>query len=273
LTLPPVFTISEKNQKATKMLIIRHGQMDNLRKEMMRTFVEEMVLHLHQFAPRHCQVIGDEMVRKTIQVGLENADAYGFNDRGPLRYYLEMMFMFGSAFDTDPQMPWAAESLKGEPHMDQFDRSMRLYENTTAYLERVAGPENIYTVRALRRLADLAGQELPPRATDFQEVMLSHLEAAYPEKCAYVGEDALMTLIDEGVEGAKEMSFSSVRGMALFVVLMFALGHGFADDPLFPWISKSLTDPRITDPGERAMRLEAKALTYLSHVLKYLEAM
>ena len=51
------------------------------------------------------------------------------------------------------------------------------------------------------------------------------------------------------------------------VALMFAFGHGCANDPLYPWIANTLRDERIADSAARADRLERKALTWLNHVL------
>ena len=51
------------------------------------------------------------------------------------------------------------------------------------------------------------------------------------------------------------------------VALMIAFGHGCTEDPLYPWIARTLKDERITDATERAERLERKAVTWLKHVL------
>ena len=58
-----------------------------------------------------------------------------------------------------------------------------------------------------------------------------------------------------------------MRGEALVVVLMFAFGHGCTDDPLYPWISRTLKDERIVGPAARVERLEKKSITWLEHVL------
>ena len=72
--------------------------------------------------------------------------------------------------------------------------------------------------------------------------------------------------IDEAAQLAKRYSFP-VRGAVLLCSLMFAFGHGCTRDPLYPWISQTMEDDRITDPASRAERLEKKAITWLDHVL------
>jgi len=47
---------------------------------------------------------------------------------------------------------------------------------------------------------------------------------------------------------------------------MFSFGHGCTDDPLYPWISRTLHDERIVNSEARAARLEKKAVTWLEHV-------
>jgi hypothetical protein len=90
---------------------------------------------------------------------------------------------------------------------------------------------------------------------------------AFPQKAAYIGEEALTTLIQDGRAEARKFGFTTLRAEALVVVLMFAFGHGCTDDPLYPWISRTLTDERIVSTEARAMRLEKKALKWLDHVL------
>jgi len=99
--------------------------------------------------------------------------------------------------------------------------------------------------------------------------ILDQMNQIYPQKYSYLGDGALRMLIQEATDGAKGYQFSEARSVTLFIVLMFALGHGFANDPLFPWISHTLQDPQIIDPASRAQRLENKMLVYLECVLKH----
>ena len=89
----------------------------------------------------------------------------------------------------------------------------------------------------------------------------------FPLKAAYVGEAGLKALIDEGIDEAERYRFDTARPRALLVVLKFAFGHGCTDDPLYPWIARTLRDERIVDPAARAARLEKKAVTWLEHVV------
>ena len=53
---------------------------------------------------------------------------HGFTNRGPLRFYLELMCVHGWFFDEDPQNPWASVTLNTASLDDQMARSERLAE-------------------------------------------------------------------------------------------------------------------------------------------------
>lgn len=91
-----------------------------------------------------------------------------------------------------------------------------------------------------------------------------------PEKADYVGTAALTVLIQRGGQGARNMRFTTPRGIALVVVLMLAFGHGCGADPLYPWITRPLREQPGVDPNVIAARLDKRALTWLTQVLKQL---
>src|SRR6266849_10193118 len=106
---------------------IRPHQADTFSNTALQKFEDEMLEHLQKFSPQHCKVAGEPAVREVIRKGIETAGKYGFTNRGPLRFYIELMFMFGSYFDSDPQYPWAGTVLKDPEVIDQTIRADRLY--------------------------------------------------------------------------------------------------------------------------------------------------
>jgi hypothetical protein len=242
------------------MLVIRRAQID-IFQEMARTaFEDAMLLHLREFSPPLYATLGDAQMYKIIRLGMDNAKGYGVTFRGPVRLYLEMMLLFGSHFDTDPQYPWAAEVLR-QVAQPQMDRAALLYAKSLDYLKHVVGPEDAYTIRALRKLSVLARQ---PITFSPDGEVLEQLAEVYPEKAEYVGKEGLQALIAEGKQQAHAYGLMAAREIALFIILMFAFGHGCADDPLYPWIARVLK----ANPVKRAKRLETRALIWLDHVLK-----
>lgn len=248
------------------MLTIRADQMDIFRKAALLSFEDEMVRHLARFSPPLYKAVGEEQMRKAIQLGITQAAQYGFTYRGPVRLYLELMLLFGSFFDTDPQYPWAVEILTNQESGTQMQRAESLYEKTMDYRQKVAGPEDAYALDALKKVAVFARQPLNIPADNFIPAMLREIECIYPQKAVYVGKTGLEALIRKGVSGAQRQQFMTARGMSLVVVLMLVLGHGCGKDPLCSWIAEILQNEMTIDSETRIERLEKKMLIWFEHV-------
>jgi hypothetical protein len=249
------------------MLVLRDPQMAMVGKQ---AFEEQMAAHLRAFSPPLFKAVGEVQLRSTVRLGMHRAHTYGLTFRGPVRLYCELMLLFGSHFDTDPQYPWFAEIL-GRDASSQMQRADALYLKTLDYRKSVAGPEDAFTFAALRRIRELARRTLPLTPDTFMSAMVAELTHAYPQKAAYLGAEGIAGLIRAGVPVAREYGLTTLRGVALMIVLMLAFGHGCAKDPLYPWIERTLKDPAIVDIEARTRRLESKAMTWLDHVLAHLD--
>jgi hypothetical protein len=249
------------------VLVIRNAQIEALGQAGLRGFENEMVAHLSEFSPPLAEAAGEEQLRQAIRLGIARAAGHGLNLRGPVRLYLELMLLFGSFFDTDPQYPWAAAILQNPDVQPQMQRADQLFQKILEYRQTVAGPEDSFTFKALQQIRDLARQLPAISASGFVSEMLGQIERVYPQKARYVGTPGLEALIHEGIDRARRAGFSIGRQTALIVVLMLSFGHGCAEDPLYPWIARTLQDPAIVDPPARADRLMRRAVTWLDHVL------
>ncbi len=249
------------------MLVIRREQMDVFRAAVRRAFEDAMVTHLADFSPLLFQAVGEAQVRTAVQQGMTQAVAYGFDQRGPVRLYLELMLLFGSRFDTDPQYPWATAALTDREAGSQMQRAEYLYEQAQAYRQAVAGPAGAYERRALKALRAWTASLPPLPPGDLGAALLGEIAAIYPEKADYVGTEALATLLRKAHDGARNQRFRTPRALTLVATLMVALGHGCGADPLYPWIGRTLRDSGLTDPEAKAKRLEELALAWLDHVL------
>jgi hypothetical protein len=247
------------------MWTIRQEQTDALRQHHLQKFEDEMVEHSKQFAPPICKVLGNEQLRVALRSAMRRANDYGFTNRGPIRLFVEMMFLCGSGFDTDPQYPKVGEVLRSPA--DQMIRAEQIHLGHLEYLEKVSGPKAVNVRNALSAIPDLAQQTLAFSADDFVTGLIREMNRIFPQKAAYVGETGLKMLIREGTTDAQKYRFSTTRQVTLLVVLMFSFGHSCTQDPLYPWISRTLLDRKIVSPDARAERLEKKALTWLDHVL------
>lgn len=246
------------------MLAIRPEQMKVFEEAAMLRFEDEMVVHSREFSPKLCEVIGEEQTHVAVRQAIKRAGSYGFTFRGPIRLYIEMMFLFGSDFDTDPQYPRFSKILKSSG--DQMERAELLDQAVLDFQIKACGPEAANVKRALSDLLETAKAPINFPLSALVPGMLREMRRNFPEKVAYVGEDELTKLIDEGAAAGRTHGFA-IRGTVLLVTLMYAFGHGCASDPLYPWIARTLDDEKITDPAARAERLEKKTLTWLERVL------
>lgn len=247
------------------MLSIRPEQIEVLERGTRQRFEDEMVLHGKAFSPRLSQVIGDDQLRVAVRQAIERARGFGFTNRGPIRLYIELIFLRGSDFDTDPQYPELGRILREEE--DQMWRAERMFDAVNDYIAKVSGPNGVNVRAALEAVAAFARAPAAFSTAGFVPEMLREMGRAFPQKATYVGEEALAALVEEGRAAARRYGFAATRAEALIVVLMFAFGHGCIADPLYPWISQTLADEQIVDATARAARLEKKALTWLDHVL------
>jgi hypothetical protein len=247
------------------MLTIRSAQLEAFRQHHLQKFEDEMVEHLKKFSAQHCRVAGESAVRRMIRIGIGNARKYGFTNRGPVRFYIELMFAFGSGVDTDPQYPWANAVLNDSDISDQKSRADRLWGQMRNYFDRVFGPRQEYGHAALQRLKRVRPEDIVRPEIPLEESMFLALSGVYPEKCAYLGEPAVRGVVRNGFAVAQDFGLVTGTGRAVVVALVFASGHRFMEDPLWGWATKRMGDPRFPEPEARARRLYSQAMLYLEH--------
>jgi len=246
---------------------IRQEQTDTLRQTALQKFEDEMAEHLKQSHAEHWKVMGEADGRRVIQLGIKQAGRYGFTNRGPVRFYIDLMFMFGSYFDTDPQYPWASGVLADSENVDQTVRADRLYAAMNEYLAQVVDPEREHLRAAVQLLMQSRVEDVLKPGVKIEEMILQMLRSICPIRCEYSGDSVLRTLVQHGFGIAGRYHFTTDKGMVLMVVLTFAVGHGFYKDPLNPWIVRRLENPRWPDINKRVDELSSKALLYLKHIL------
>lgn len=252
------------------MLTIRREQLAALDAFVLQSFECEMATHLESFTPAVSKVIGENGRSAVVKLGLAEARRYGFTLRGPLRLYIESMTAFGSGFDTDPGVPWASSVLKDPRISDQMLRADELYRAEQEYFKHVAGPDNSYAIAALRRVMASRFEDLPSTGS-LRKRILGAMHRVYPEKCDYLGDNALLALIDAAMESAEGHGVTTEQGSALIGGLMFGFGHKYDSDPLYPWIASTLTNPLVPTADGRAARLADKVNVYSRAMLKHYE--
>lgn len=250
------------------MLKISRGQFDALRESRIRNFESEMVEHLSNFAPRHIQVLGEAGTLKAVRFGIDRAVAIGFTACGPIRSFLETMMTLGGRFDEDPiYLDYFQGVFTDGDDTQQLSRAKMLYNRLCEYLEEVAGPGRVRFIDASRRLLARANDSVPENVP-ILEFLMWEAATGQPERMAYLGEDAHRVLLTRTLDLGQTMGLRSRRNQVLFGILALFAGHSFHDDPLYPWIARTLNKQSIGDMDARATRLESRAKLYLDAMIE-----
>lgn len=248
------------------MLRLSRTQAQSFEEDTRRAFEAEMVAHCVAFSPKLSRILGEEGVREVVRHGIQRAGAHGFGQRGPIRLYLELMFLFGSDFDTDVQYPEFYKVLRNGG--GEMIRAEMLRDETVRYQDEVGGKDAVNVWSSLAALKELSAKPLRFTERAFEQELLGELEGVFPEKVRYSGRLGLLALIRKGQKLARALHLPSPDGEVLLVALMFAFGHGCTSDPLYPWIARTLEDENIMDGGRRAFRLQRRATIWLDRVLE-----
>jgi len=235
-------------------------------------FEDYMVGHLRDFTPFHSKSLGEQGIRGLIRQGVDRAQKHGFTRRGPVKFYIETIILLGIAFDTDPQYPWLGQILRDPSIPHQVERADRAHAWLMEFLDAAGGPDRQYAKQALRRARKMPLPTIRASSAGFTDEALRRMEANHPEKVAYLGDTILRNLIPRAFEETPKYAIHTDAGICLFVDLMFAVGHGFANDPKYPWAADTLTNPAITDANRRVELLYSETMSYLDHMLQHVEA-
>ena len=138
-----------------------------------------------------------------------------------------MMLALGSEFDTDPQFPWAAETLRDRFSMPHV-RALVLHSDLSLYIERVMGPHREYVKAALQRFLDLPPQFLPAQERSIENLR-RWMERFFPQKSHDVTDQQLMQISAAATNLAQELNVPSGEDLAS---VMLVFGHGVHNDPL-----------------------------------------
>ena len=251
------------------MLIIRPEQMKAFQKAALRNLSKEMVERAAEFAPFAHENIGRAGVARVVDIGIESAERHGLTEPGPVRAYIEIMFLLGTFFDSDPQYPWAPEILSAEQGPDQVLKADRLHARTAEFMESAAGPDNSYLKTALSFVGDMTSEDLPQTGSDIEEVyrMLTEI---YPEKTESISREAVEALVAHAKELMDTYRIESPSGIPLFTLMMVLFGWGCFRDPRFPWIAESLSAQAQTDPAGGIEQLYSRTKAYTRHMLAFL---
>ncbi len=247
------------------MLMIRREQMQGLAGKASPEFVEFMTAHLRKSFPAPASLWSPEDIHELVQQGATTARTYGFETGRQLCLYIDLSVELGIGFDTDVQLPWAAEILS-DPGISTADRRMdRLFDAATRYLDAVAGKDQVFAVRPLQKMIHYPVAQLDSRLErGVVQGVLGEFREIWPQKYRRVTPERLSRLIEQGMPQAASYGFTERKTLGGYLIFMYMLGHHFDRDPQYPWAPACLGDPEVQTPTERFDRLHSAAMAALS---------
>ncbi len=246
------------------MLIISKKQIDAFKNIKGPSFEDSALGHLRGSFPKRCEILEESALRSIIKFGRNRANDYDFHTERGMILFIDLMFLFGSRFDEDPQLPWAEDILTHADTESEIERIENLNAEANACLDAVSGEDNQYIDEALRNIRNEPMYRLDLiHADDFEKFILSLLHRVFPTKYNYLKEDGVLRMIERGKEMATEHGMTTVRGTIIYIGLQFMLGTDFATDPQYPWVEDILNTEEVTSPALKAKNLYQASMDYL----------
>ncbi len=246
------------------MLIISKNQIELFEDIKGPGFEDAALGHLRDSFPKRLEILDENTLRSIIKSGRDRANNYNMHTKRGVILFIDLMFLFGSRFDEDPQMPWAGKVLTDTAIIDENKRIVHLNAEANACLDAVSGKDNEYIDEALQNIRNEPMDRLDLiLADDFEKYVLALLHRIFPTKYNYLEEDGVLRMIERGKEMAIEHGMTTVRGTIIYMELQFMLGTDFATDPQYPWVEDILINDGNTDPALKAEKLYRAAMDYL----------
>jgi len=115
---------------------LRKEQIEAFSAAARQEFEDRMVEHLNEFFPRHCKAMGEEGVRQEIRHGVARARTYEITSQRDVCKYIDLAFVYGRDFDTNPKLPWAGRILNDPSFINASERTSELFETGREFLQK-----------------------------------------------------------------------------------------------------------------------------------------
>ncbi|MDI1446967.1 hypothetical protein [Polyangium sp. 6x1] len=243
---------------------IRQDQFEVLERDVgIAELQRDVIRRLGERSPGCFAIVPERAIAAVARLGATRAARHGLTRLGPVRLFVEMMILFGCAFDDDPLFPWAGAAL-AEAHPTQTTKADRLHDAMMEYLRATAGIDQQRTLAAMRRFEPIAtralSMDVAPEA--IHAVLLQETRALFPERLAYLGPEGEAKAAHAWAALAEARGITG-GGAVVHALLACLLGHGFVEDPLFAW-----ADTRLR--GGDVQAIVSEAGLYCERVLRFM---
>ena len=92
-----------------------------------------MVEHCRDALPECCDTYSDKELHALVEKGVNRAEYYGFDQKGSVRLYIDLMLLLGEDFDID--YSWAYECLISDNFINPLYRARFLHQKACEYID------------------------------------------------------------------------------------------------------------------------------------------
>jgi hypothetical protein len=112
---------------------------DQLRARLAGGVAPGMLREFREIWPQKYRQVGEDLLARLIQQGIQDAARHGFTENRSIGVYLILMYLLGHRFDVDPQYPWLAAALKDPRAQTPAERFDLLHTTGKAVLSKALG--------------------------------------------------------------------------------------------------------------------------------------
>ena len=212
---------------------IKNEQMLTMSNLIFDRFIDEVASYCDIEYPNLSKQHGEEQLKKNLKTLIEQGIDYGFTIRGSCRYYIDLSFIFGTGFATDPQYTWILDTYKKDEKIPEIERVDTLWATVNRYLKDITGENGAYDLAAIQAIENLNFDLFHAQTDHFDSLLMDILQRTYQGKAPYMSTQALVAFVQYGLNKSKnEYALEDKLSCSLFVLLMYFYGHEFDRDPL-----------------------------------------
>ncbi|CQH07443.1 hypothetical protein [Yersinia mollaretii] len=211
------------------MMAFSEGQLELLKTLSFKGYVSEVVSHCELMYPALVSLQGQERFSLHIEKAIALAKKTGFTQRGPVRFYIDMMILLGSNFEHDPQHQWA-EFNKINSASSQLEKSISMYNILEQYIGAIYGESNCFFEQSLVRLRNLDVSHISDNKKNYRDNTHELLNYIHPQRYNLLGNGAVDALIYFSDENTPTNVTIKPNHKSYTVLIRFLLGSHFNSD-------------------------------------------
>ncbi|MBC8954052.1 hypothetical protein [Xenorhabdus sp. PB62.4] len=242
---------------------LNEEQCNKLKNHSINTYIDELVAHCNESYPYLEMQLGKEGLRTVLTDAIEKTKNDGFDQRGPVQLYIDMLILFGAEFQTDSQYSWIKTILDNYANLGQLEKTTLLYHKINRYFNEVQGEQDEYLKTSLLKLQSINIEGLNVQWNTYESNVDALLNSLYPQKYRYIKQNNVKKLIQFGVEKSGQYDIENANESAFLTLIMFLLGHQFDQDIFLPHLNTKLFRQYYSDTDSAIMKIEKEVKDYL----------